>query len=544
MWLRRLKQSKILPSYGMKCSQRMFCTGGEEKPVFITTPIFYVNDKPHIGHLYTALLADSISRWFRMKGRKVFLSTGTDEHGLKIQKEAEMRKISEKEHCDKHSKHFQELFDTFGIQYDRFVRTTDEDHKVAVNHLWKILEDKQYFEHGTYSGWYCTSDEQFLTDDQVNLPTTEGGVATSKESGREVERTEEDNILFDLSKQKPHLEEWVKHADIVPSEKLAMIENLVRTVPGKLSVTRDANRVKWGIKCPSNPSQTLYVWFDALTNYLTVTGYPNESFKKIWPPDYQFFGKDIVSFHCVYWPAFLKAAGLPLPKKMVSHSHWTRDRVKMSKSLKNVVDPIACLETFSVDMLRFYLLLEGGLLYDGDFSFSTLKSRVNGDLCNHYGNLLSRSTSKLINPHQTYPNRTTGVIPGMHQTIITALETITAEVEESYESVYLGKGIRSIFSIIRNCNVFFEENTPWKLAKQGKTEDLEQVLYNTYEVLRISSILLQPIIPEAAGRALDKLNIPKDRRSIKYAKLHAHDDYVCSTKLPEEPVVLFEKIKE
>ena len=304
--------------------KRWFCSNNIQKPVLITTPIYYVNDRPHIGyvmctcfkeifllrmrfyyfflrHLYSTLLADSLGRWFRLKGREVLVSTGTDEHGLKVQKEAEKRNKTPQEHCDYHSNEFRKMFDTFNIKYDRFIRTTDDDHIKAVTNIWNILMEKGFIKQGVYSGWYCTSDEEFVTEDDINFSTDPNGPHLTKHSGKEVEWTEETNYLFQIGKQKDLLKEFVQSGRIFPPERVNQISNGITNMKEDLSVSRSVNRVSWGIPVPSDSSQTLYVWLDALTNYLTVTGYPNEEYKRFWPPEYQILGKDITTFHCIYW---------------------------------------------------------------------------------------------------------------------------------------------------------------------------------------------------------------------------------------------------
>lgn len=308
------------------------CPGQEKSTFYVTTPIFYVNASPHIGHLYTALVADSLIRWNQLKGKQTLFATGTDEHGLKIQQAADKAGLPPKVYCDQVSATFKELFKKSNINYSTFIRTTDETHVKAVHHLWNTLDRNGFIYKGSYKGWYCVSDEAFLSDNDVMDIETESGQTqkVSKDSGHPVVWTEEDNYMFRLSHFRPQLLHWLdtNKGVIQPSKFERIVRSYIECL-SDLSISRSRDRLSWGIPVPNDSSQVIYVWLDALTNYLTVTGYPGDGCGQHWPADCQVVGQDILKFHAVYWPAFLLGAGLPLPKKIICHSHWTVNGVKV-----------------------------------------------------------------------------------------------------------------------------------------------------------------------------------------------------------------------
>lgn len=325
------------------------------KPVYITTPIFYVNANPHLGHLYSMLLCDTRNRWEKLKpNAKTFFTTGTDEHGLKIQAVAEQQRIHPKDLTDKVSQNFKKLANDLDIDYDRFIRTTDDDHIKAVQFFWNLMMEKGFLYTGSHSGWYSISDETFYPETQIEeIP---GGKWRSKETKNEVIFQEETNYFFKLSQFQDQLVEFMEaNPDfIIPRSKyLTLLKELKETKLEDLSVSRPSSRLSWGIEVPNDPSQKIYVWFDALINYITSCGYPKMN--DFWPATHV-VGKDIIRFHCVYWPIFLMAAGIDVPKQVVVHSHWLSDGFKMSKSLGNVVDPHSTAEYYGKDSLRFFLM--------------------------------------------------------------------------------------------------------------------------------------------------------------------------------------------
>eukprot|EP01111_Echinosteliopsis_oligospora_P018332 TRINITY_DN8334_c0_g1_i2.p1 TRINITY_DN8334_c0_g1~~TRINITY_DN8334_c0_g1_i2.p1 ORF type:complete len:334 (+),score=65.45 TRINITY_DN8334_c0_g1_i2:190-1191(+) len=332
--------------------------------MMVTTPIFYVNGPPHIGHLYSAVLADALSRWHKMQGRETHMVTGTDEHGMKVFEAATKHDMSTISYCDFISDKFKTLFDRADVKYDEYMRTTSEIHHTCVTHLWNTILANGYLYEGSYDGWYCVSDEAFLTNNQVRK--REDGVHVSIESGHVVDWVSEKNWIFKLSAFQKQIEQWIS-SGVILGQSANSLKRLLESGLNDLSVSRPRSRIKWGIQVPNDPSQTIYVWLDALGNYLTATGYPDKSkYSSIWPADFQIIGKDIIRFHCIYWPAFLMAAGMTLPSSIIAHAHWTVGHEKMSKSKGNVIDPHCFIDKFGIDAVRYFLLREGGLADDGD----------------------------------------------------------------------------------------------------------------------------------------------------------------------------------
>ncbi|XP_070538863.1 methionine--tRNA ligase, mitochondrial-like isoform X2 [Ptychodera flava] len=372
---------------------------------FITTPIFYVNAVPHIGHLYSATLADTLHRWHRLLGYEdTIFATGTDEHGLKVQQAAARHDKPTKLYCDEVSHKFKELFNECDIQYTDFIRTTEERHYEAVNYFWNKLMSNGYIYEGTYEGWYAVSDEAFLTDSQVKDIRDERGnvIKVSMETGNPVEWTQEKNYMFRLSDFGARLQKWLEDNPnaIKPAKFIGIVQQWIQEGLPDLSVSRQRDRLEWGIPVPGDETQTIYVWLDALVNYLTVCGYPHNT--RLWP-GVNLVGKDILKFHAVYWPAFLMAADLPPPRSVLCHSHWTVNGQKMSKSKGNVVDPFEKVKTYTKDGLRYFLMREGVPHSDGDYSDEKVVRYLNAELVDTFGNLLSRCTGKALNPQQIFP---------------------------------------------------------------------------------------------------------------------------------------------
>ena len=370
-----------------------------KKPYYVTSPIFYVNAAPHAGHLYTLVLTDVLKRWQKLRGdNRAVLLTGTDEHGMKIQKAASKAKVDVKAFCDQHASEFEELAKVANVDYDRFMRTTDPDHKVAVEYFWRELNLNGYIYESKHEGWYSVSDETFYPESKVHLvlePSSGRKMHASMETGKEVEWTSEVNYHFKLSSFKDRLlEHYKSHPDfIVPSTRMNEMIGEIENGLTDLSISRPATRLTWGIRVPDDPSQTIYVWLDALVNYLTMAGYPfttGVAAGSVWPPECQVIGKDIIRFHCIYWPAFLMALDLPLPKQFLSHAHWTMNRAKMSKSEGNVVNPFFAINRFGVDVMRYYMVHDGGIVDDADYENLFIVDRYKKDLQGGLGNLLSR----------------------------------------------------------------------------------------------------------------------------------------------------------
>lgn len=414
-----LRTRPVLPRSSLSCvdsyalSTAAEAAGVEQSKenMLITTPIFYVNAAPHIGHVHSTVLADAMARWFTIKGRNVTFTTGTDEHGLKVQEAAETlgKTTDYKAFCDSVSSRFKQVFDQAQVAPSRFIRTSDEDHREAVHAFWTTIQRNGHIYLGEHEAWYCKSEESFLTDTQVQDvqdPATGATVKVSRETGHKVEKVSEENYKFRLSAFQDRLLEWLDNSPdvIVPRSRHNEVRAAVQAGLRDVSVSRLSEKIQWAIPVPGDQLHCVYVWLDALTNYLTCAGYPGDV-QETWPADYHIVGKDILKFHAIYWPAFLMAAGLPLPKRIVAHAHWTVDRVKMSKSLGNVVDPNEIMTKYGADFVRYFLLREGVLNDDGDFNVGLLEDRVNSELADTLGNLVSRSTAKAFLPDGKLPTR-------------------------------------------------------------------------------------------------------------------------------------------
>ncbi|KAI6190784.1 Methionine--tRNA ligase, mitochondrial [Aphelenchoides bicaudatus] len=497
------------------------CRQQRRRKHFITTPIFYVNGEPHLGHLYTTTLADANFRWNRLKnGRNPYATgesiesddifvVGTDEHGLKVQKAAERAKKTPIEHCNFYSQRFRDLFQKFDINYTHFIRTSQAEHEKAVTDFWNRMKSKGYIYKGTYEGWYSIRDECFYANEEIETvkDEKEGEITRSIETKTEVEWIKEENYM-----------KWLDEAEpIAPSTNLPAVLQSMRANNSPLSLSRDSKRLQWGIRVPDDPSQTIYVWFDALVSYLTAGGYPSPYFK--WPADVQFVGKDIRTFHALYWPAFLMAAELPLPKKIYIHSHWLADGIKMTKSLGNVVNPFLVSNVLTTDGLRYFLLKQGTLHSDANFMMNKAVHLVNTDLVNNLANLISRSTGKAMNAKQKYPpfdlEVMEHVLKGTGEKIVLSLNDLAGRVGEHYDKMLFHRGLEELASVTKNANAFFQLHQPWRMSEGP---DKQTVLFIIYETVRIVSLLLQPIVPAYADRVLTRLGIEKNERNLETAK--------------------------
>jgi len=498
---------------------------------FITTPIFYVNGEPHLGHLYTGTLADANFRWNRLKnGRDPYATgsaiekddifvVGTDEHGMKIQRAAERAKKTPIEHCDFYSERFRELFKTFDINYTHFIRTSRPEHEEAVKDFWNRLKSRGHIHKGVYEGWYSIRDECFYAEEELEDVTDERGVKIKRsiESKTEVEWIKEENYMFDWGKFHDPIRKWLTESDcIAPGSNLPAILQTMR-MNAPLSLSRDAKRLEWGIRVPDDPTQTIYVWFDALVSYLTAGGYPNIPFS--WPADIHFIGKDIRTFHALYWPAFLMAAELPLPKKVYIHSHWVADGVKMTKSLGNVVNPFLVSSLLTTDGLRYFLLKQGTLHSDANFTINKAIHLVNSDLVNNLANLTSRSAALSMNPKQKYPSFDVEVmehvLKGTGEKIVLSLKDLPEKVGEFYDKMLFHRGLEELANAAKNANAFFQLHEPWRMSEGP---DKQTVLFIIYETVRIINILLQPVVPNYADRSLTRLGLEKHERTMETTK--------------------------
>ncbi|WWC89531.1 methionine-tRNA ligase [Kwoniella dendrophila CBS 6074] len=488
----------------------LFTPPGEpssSKPFYVTTPIFYVNASPHIGHLHSLLLAGVLARFssLRHPDRKVIFATGTDEHGMKIQQAAKAKGIGEQEFCDDVSERFRDLAKLANASNTDFIRTTEDRHYKAVEYFWKKLVAKGDIYKGTHSGWYSISDESFYAASQVTKREPDG-VMIAIESGNEVVWEEETNWKFKLSSYRNWLKEWLSKPESVhpPSVKQHLISQLANLED--LSVSRPKSRVKWGIPVPSDPDQSIYVWVDALINYLTVVGYPNE--QNGWPADVHVVGKDITKFHAIHWPALLTSADLSPPKRVISHAHWTMGKSKMSKSKGNVVDPIQAMRDWSVDGVRWYLMRVGGSLTD-DADYAPDQVEVHYRiLADQFGNLLSRiSGTKMLKKAIRELDLKSSESKDKDEELDSLLTNLKDEFELKMENYNISGACSSVMDVISATNKLFTNLKPWS------SEDGTKAIIYSYHTLRISSILLEPIIPEKSKESLDRLGVPLNQRS-------------------------------
>ena len=470
-----------------------------KKAFYITTPIYYVNDVPHIGHTYTTIIADVLNRFQKLSGNKVFFLTGTDEHGQKVEKAATERGLKPIELADQVVGRYKDLWKDLNISYDFFIRTTEPFHEKGVQKIFRKLMEKGDIYKGIYKGWYCVSDENFLAED---VPLEKGGHKICPDCGKRSDVVSEECYFFKLSSyQKPLLDFYTKFPAFVrPPSRMNEVVSFVRQGLKDLSITRTT--VKWGIPVPDDPDHTIYVWFDALHNYLTGIGYDwnMELFEKFWPATVHLIGKDILRFHAVFWPAFLMAADFPLPQTVVGHGWWLKDKTKMSKSKGNVLDPYLILDTFGPDPLRYFLLREIPIGLDGNFSHEGFVHRVNSDLANDLGNLVQRTLTMI----QNYFNgkiEETDKEEKIDKEIRLEFDNLKKKVLKFFEDYALSKSLEEIWAYISSVNKYLAVNEPWKLAKdQSKRKRLGRVLYQAAAALRGISYLLFPVMPGSSEK--------------------------------------------
>ncbi|MEM0143893.1 MAG: methionine--tRNA ligase [Candidatus Parvarchaeum sp.] len=451
---------------------------------YITTPIYYVNDKPHIGHAYTTIIADVLARWHRLKGEKVFFLTGTDEHGGKIEKAALEKHKTPKELVDENSQRYKAAWEKLDISYNKFIRTTDEYHEHIVKEFVKKVWAKGDIYKGEYVGFYCLPDERYITESElVN--------GKCPDCGRDVQKIKEEAYFFRLSRYKEQIIKLIENGLIIPEKNANEILNRLKGELKDLDITRKS--VSWGIKFPYDETHSIYVWFDALLNYLSALDWPDgNDFKEFWPADIHLVGKEIVWFHSVIWPAMLMSAGLSIPKNVMAHGWWTVDGKKMSKSLGNVVDPIEMADKYSADAFRYFLLREKPTWEDGDFSESVLKDRINGELMANLSNLIAR----VLTIAERFDEKIEGKVE---------LEDFIKkdDIIDSFEKKDLYSALTLIFDGVRKINKYINDKEPWKL----KGKELSNVLYNSLEAIRIATIFLKPFMPSTAEKIEKKLGI-------------------------------------
>jgi methionyl-tRNA synthetase len=458
-----------------------------------------VNDVPHIGHAYTTIIADALARFKRLAGYDVFFLTGTDEHGQKIEKAAAEKGLTPKELADKVVVRIKDLWQALNISNDYFIRTTEPFHEKGVQKIFKQLLDKGDIYKGTYQGWYCVGEENFLADD---VPLVEGGLKICPDCGRKATIVEESTYFFRLSAYtKPLLDFYESHPSFVrPQSRMNEVVSFVRMGLKDLSITRTT--VKWGIPVPGDPAHTIYVWFDALHNYLTGIGYDwnLELYRKFWPATIHLIGKDILRFHAIFWPAFLMAAEFPLPQCVFGHGWWLKDETKMSKSKGNVLDPHVVIKAFGPDSLRYFLLREIPIGQDGNFSHEGFIHRVNSDLANDLGNLVHRTLTMI----QSYFQGTLEEI-GQEQAedrkVGADFDELKAKASGLYETAAINKALEEIWVYINAVNKYLADHEPWKLAKDpGRRQRLGRILYQTAAAIRGISYLLFPVMPESSQK--------------------------------------------
>ncbi len=484
-------------------------------PFYITTPIYYVNDKPHIGHAYTSLACDVMARFKRLDGYDVKFLTGTDEHGQKVEKSAQAKGIDPQSFTDGVSQNFRDLAGFMGYSNDDFIRTTEERHKKACQALWQKLLNNGDIYLGAYEGWYAVRDEAFYTEDE--LEKKPDGTRVAKASGAEVEWVKEPSYFFKLSAYEDKLLQYYEdNADfILPKSRRNEVISFVKGGLQDLSVSRTT--FDWGVPVPGDDEHIMYVWLDALTNYITAVGYPdtdNEQYKKYWPADVHMVGKDILRFHAVYWPAFLMAAELDLPKRVFAHGWWTNEGQKISKSLGNVIDPIDLVNKYGLDQVRYFLLREVPFGNDGDFAHSAMVTRMNSELANDLGNLSQRVLSMVVkNCDGAIP--TAGDFSLEDKEMLGQAYELLGKVREKIDVQAFHEAIETIWLVIRAANAYVDHQAPWKLKKEDPAR-METVLYVLCETIRNVALLLQPIMPSSMEKMLGLLKIDQNDRSFAF----------------------------
>tara|TARA_S200000501_G_C20851214_1_gene755719 strand:- start:53 stop:1591 length:1539 start_codon:yes stop_codon:yes gene_type:complete len=484
---------------------------------YITTPIYYPSAKPHMGHAYSSIIADFFARFKRIQGFNVFYLTGTDEHGQKIERAAKDQNKDPLTFCDEISKTFKNLTTTLNLSNNDFIRTTEERHKKSAINIWKILEEKEEIYLSKYSGWYSVSDEAFYTEDEIE---TVENVKISKQSGSTVEWVEEESYFFKLSKwQEPLLKFYEKNQNfILPESRKNEVVSFVKSGLKDLSVSRKS--FKWGIPVPSNNDHVMYVWLDALTNYLSALNYPNiddSLYKNFWPADLHLIGKDILRFHAVYWPAFLLAAQITPPKRVYGHGWILSGDEKMSKSKGNILDPLEIIKMYGLDPLRYYLIKEVSFGNDGNISKEKLESCINSDLANNYGNLCQRVIS--------FCEKNADLKVGNNINLIGDDIFQLSKFTDNYSNIIkfvdnqdINSYINFVVERLFAANKYFNDQEPWN-KKEDKTR-LNSIIYTSLELIRKITILLYPIIPQTALKVMKIFNYNEEDLKVETIKIN------------------------
>ena len=509
-----------------------------DKNYYITTPIYYPSAKPHMGHAYSSIIADFFARFKRIDGFNVHFLTGTDEHGLKIQRAAEDKNIEPLDFCDQISQTFRDLSKTLNLSNTDFIRTTEERHKKTVQHLWSELEKNDDIYLSKYSGWYSVSDEAYYNEDEI---IDKDGKKISESSGSLVEWIEEESYFFRLSKwQDKLLDYYEKNPDFIsPQSRKNEVVSFVKSGLNDLSISRKA--FSWGIKVPNNPDHVIYVWLDALTNYISALNYPDTKgvlFKKFWPASVHLIGKDILRFHAVYWPAFLMAAKISLPQKIYGHGWILSGDEKMSKSKGNILNPIDIINTYGIDPLRYYLIKEVSFGNDGNISQDKLEDCINSDLANNYGNLCQRVTAFAEkNCSSKVPK-----IKNFNKDDLVILNRFTENlniIRQEIDNQNINFYITFIVNALFEANKYFNDQEPWK--KKDDKDRLNTIVYTSLEIIRKISFMLYPIIPDSIEKALKIFDL--NTSDINFESIASHDRLKAGNDINKIDI-LFKKIEK
>jgi len=505
---------------------------------YITTPIYYPSGKPHMGHAYSSIIADVIARFKKLEGSKVHFLTGTDEHGLKIQREAQKNGKDPKIFCDELSKKFKELTKILNLSNNDFIRTTEKRHYKAVEDIWNRLISSGDIYLDKYSGWYSVSDEAYYDEDEI---IDDGKIKKSKISGSIVEWVEEESYFFKLSAwEKALLKFYETNPEfILPKSRKNEVVSFVKKGLKDLSVSRTS--FTWGIKVPQDKKHVIYVWLDALTNYLSALNYPDQKdklMKDFWPADVHIIGKDILRFHAIYWPAFLLAAKIKPPKKVFGHGWILSEDKKMSKSIGNILDPVEIIEKFGIDQLRYYLIKEVSLGNDGNISMKNLRDCINNDLANNYGNLCQRVfTFVEKNCENKIPKPTD--LSEKDKKLINELKMNIDNLKKLVNKQDLNTYLKTIIDYCFETNKYFNDSEPWKIKKTNSNK-MNTIIFTVLEQIKNISILLSPVIPKSAQKILKSLNIEEVDWNLETV---TKKDVFNYTKTLEKPEILFKKIE-
>lgn len=499
---------------------------------YITTPIYYVNDRPHIGHAYTSLACDVMARFKRLDGFDVRFLTGTDEHGQKIAQSAEAKGLDPQAFTDQVSQTFRDLAAAMGFSHDDFIRTTEARHKNVCQTLWQLLEERGHIYLDTYAGWYCVSDEAYY-DEKELVKQADGSFQTSL--GKTVEWLEEENYFFRLSAFEDQLLElYAQQSDFVlPSSRLNEVRSFVSSGLKDIAISRTT--FDWGVPVPGNDKHVMYVWLDALANYISSLGNPADGgdlFQKFWPANVHVVGKDILRFHAVYWPAFLMGANWPLPQRIFAHGWWTNEGQKISKSLGNAIDPYDLIETYGLDQTRYFLLREVPFGNDGDFSRTAMETRMNSDLANAYGNLAQRVLSMI---HKNCDSALPAMSPltAADEKLLAQAKDLLPTMRAHLESQAFHKALEDVWRVVGAANAYVDEQAPWTLKKTDPAR-MAVVLAVLHDVIRRISLVVQPYMPTATAKLLDALSVGQGDRNFA-----AFDTPVASGTPIEKPSGVF-----